>query len=177
MYKNYFKILFLSVLMMFTVQTVAANAKSTVSDSVITGKIKSKIAVDPTLSIFKVKVYTQRGIVYLTARLNSETEADALIELAQATDGVKDVNTGHLLVNGSTKPLADTSITAKIKGLFIRGKLMGREIAPIGVHVETNNGVVYLSGTVDNQEQADNAVQLAKSVNGVKKVLSRIEVQ
>lgn len=176
MYKNYIKALCLSFMMLFALQTYATTANVVVSDSVITSKVKSKVAMDPGISVFKVSVSTRKGVVYLTGKVNSETDADALIQIAQSVNGVSDVNTYNLRVKGSQKPLTDTAITSKIKGLYVRDKLMGREIAPIAVHVETNNGIVYLSGNVDNQLQSDNAIRLAKSVKGVKRVESRIEI-
>ena len=164
-------------MMLFAVQGFSTSAKTVISDTVITGKVKSKIAADASISVFNTKVTTKHGVVYLAGTVNSETDADALIQIAQATDGVKDVGTKQLHVKDSKKPFTDTAVTSKIKGLYIREKLMGENVAPIAVHVETNNGVVYLSGTVDNKGQADNAVKLAKTVKGVKKVESRVEVQ
>lgn len=175
MYKNYIKAIFLSFMMLFVAQSYAGTAP--VSDTVITSKVKAKVAADPTLSVFKVGITTKRGVVYINGLLDSETDADALIQMVQATNGVRDVNTAQLKIRDSQKPLTDTAITAKVKGLYLRDKLMGRNIAPIGIHVETNNGIVYLSGNVDDQKQVANAIRLAKSVKGVKKVESRVEVE
>lgn len=44
------------------------------------------------------------------------------------------------------------------------------------IHVETNNGVVYLTGVVKNQKTIDNAISLAKSVRGVTHVESRLRL-
>jgi osmotically-inducible protein OsmY len=46
----------------------------------------------------------------------------------------------------------------------------------MSIHVETNNGIVYLSGTADSKKQADNAIAIAQSVEGVKKVESSIKI-
>lgn len=59
----------------------------------------------------------------------------------------------------------------------MKEKLFGRKNVPVThVHVETNNGIVYLSGTVENREQAIDAAQLARSIPEVTNVISRIEV-
>jgi hyperosmotically inducible protein len=64
-----------------------------------------------------------------------------------------------------------------VKGMFIQEKLFGdKDIAAITIKVETVDGVVSLSGTADNKQQADNAIKLAKSVKGVKDVKSTIEI-
>ena len=71
----------------------------------------------------------------------------------------------------------DTTITAKVKSLFMQKKIFGdKDIAAITISVETNNGVVSLSGTADNQAQIDNAIKIAKSVKGVKDVKSTVTV-
>lgn len=160
--------------------SACALAKSTPSnlipDSVITAKIKSKIALDPTISVFKVAVSTNNGVVTLAGTVDSDTDASALVQIASATAGVSDVNTLGLKIKNSTQPFTDTMITAKIKGVYIREKLMGKDVPATSVSVETNNGIVYLSGTVETKEQADNAIKLAKSVKGVKQVESRLKI-
>jgi len=74
--------------------------------------------------------------------------------------------------------LSDAEITAKVKEKFIAEKLFGKEkISAMGIHVKTNKGVVYLKGKVSTQEQADNAIALAKGVSGVKDVKSSIKIK
>lgn len=170
---KYLQICFFAFFLLFGAQTYAAN-KAT--DIVITGKIKAKIALDPAVSVFKTDVSTTQGVVFLSGQVNSDTDAAALIEIAQATDGVQDVNATQLTVNYSKQPFADIAITAKVKGILIREKIFGKDVPATKVNVETNNGVVYLSGRVDTQQQATNAIYLAKSIDGVKQVESRIKV-
>lgn len=78
----------------------------------------------------------------------------------------------------SKHPFSDTALTAKVKEKFIEEKLFGKEkVAAMTVHVKTINSIVFLTGKVSSQEQADTAVSLAKSVNGVKAVRSQIKVK
>ena len=170
-------------LLAFTSSEIFADiskTKTTISDSVITTKIESKIILDPSISVYKVNVSTNKdGIVTLGGTVNSDTDAAALIQIAQSTDGVNDVDVSNLMVKNSKQPFADTVITAKVKGIFIRENLLGRADAPVGssnVSIETNNAVVYLSGDVNTQKEANNAVNLAKTIKGVKNVESRIKV-
>jgi osmotically-inducible protein OsmY len=44
------------------------------------------------------------------------------------------------------------------------------------VDVDTNNGVVYLNGTVDSSAQKGRAEELARRVNGVAKVVNNLQV-
>jgi hyperosmotically inducible protein len=75
-------------------------------------------------------------------------------------------------------PAADTVITAKVKSTFVREGLFGNSAAaPMNIDVQTKDGVVTLTGTVDNAAQAAHAVNLARSVGGVKNVTSTIAVK
>lgn len=99
------------------------------------------------------------------------------MQLAESVDGVRDVDTEKLKIKESKHPMDDAYITAKVKGLFIQHDLFSDEdVATMPVSVETNNGIVYLSGTVDNEEQLKNAIKIAKTVKGVNKVESRLVV-
>lgn len=72
---------------------------------------------------------------------------------------------------------SDTGITTDIKTAFIKEKLFGEgDISAMSIQVETNAGVVHLTGTADNQQQIDNAITISKSVNGVKSVVSEVKV-
>ncbi|MBA3660979.1 MAG: BON domain-containing protein [Gammaproteobacteria bacterium] len=172
---RYIHATFFAIFILLSFQAYAV-PNAAASDTVITGKVKSKIALDPTISVFKVDVSTSNGVVMLSGTVNSDTDASALIEIAQSTDGVKDVDTGNLAIKNSSQPFTDTVITAKVKGVLIREKLLGKDVPAVNVSVETNNGVVYLSGNVDTNLQATNAANLAKSVDGVKQVESRLKV-
>jgi len=165
------------VLFLAIVCAPVALAAQDVSDAVINAKINSKIIADRDLSVFKVDVATNNGIVVLTGTVDSKTDADNLLNLAQTTDGVKQVDISQLVIKPSAHPVSDTMITAEIRGLFIKNKLFSnQDIALSSIGVETNNGIVYLSGTVANSLQETNAIAIAKSVSGVRGVKSSIEV-
>jgi osmotically-inducible protein OsmY len=68
---------------------------------------------------------------------------------------------------------ADTAITAKVKA----GLLKEPKLESLGVHVETVQGVVMLSGFVNSKDEADKAVLVAKGVDGVSNVRSAIQVK
>ena len=68
----------------------------------------------------------------------------------------------------------DSVITTKVKS-----KLAAEHIKSLGrIHVDTDeNGVVWLRGTARTQEAADQAVAVARGVEGVKEVHSNIKVR
>jgi hyperosmotically inducible protein len=148
------------------------------SDTEIVSSIEKNFSDDKTTSNLKVIVGSKKGKVSLAGHVNTDEEASKLVEIAESTSGVKDVDSSKLQVSKSKHPLSDTEITAKVKGTYVRDKLFGdKPISVTGVKVETTNGVVYLTGDVETQVQASNAVKLAKKIKGVKRVDSKIEVK
>lgn len=171
------KFLWLSLALVMLTLSQSVFAKTT--DAEITSSVETKIAADNTLSGQDIKVSTKNGVVSLTGTVENNAQAGQAVELASSVSGVKDTKVTDLKISESSEqPFADTAITAKVKGTFIREKLFGdKDVSAMGVSVETTNGIVHLSGTVDNRTQADNAIKLARSVSGVKKVESTIEVK
>lgn len=67
----------------------------------------------------------------------------------------------------------DASITAGVKT-----KLAGEKAATlVKVNVDTNQGVVQLNGTVDSERTKQRASELARQVDGVRKVVNNLKVQ
>lgn len=153
-------------------------------DTVITTKIKSNLAASDVTHSLNISVETNNGVVTLGGTTKSDAEATMAVQIAESTEGVVDVNTSNLLVSSDSgnsdakQLLADSYITAKVKGMFMRNDLTsGTENIPVTrINVETKQGVVYLTGDVDHQSQNKLAVKLAKSVHGVKDVVSNLKV-
>lgn len=180
------RIIFLLPVLLFTINAFAALSSNTNSDvrseattdQVITQTVQQEIAADEIVKNLSVTVSTKDGVVKLKGHVNTDNEVDKLIEIASSVNGVDDVDATNLVIKKSHQPLTDTTITAKVKGTFIREKLFGDvKVTPMSIHVETKDGVVYLTGTADTRQQADNAVKLATAVKGVKSVNSKITVK
>src|SRR5262245_31802266 len=60
----------------------------------------------------------------------------------------------------------DTLITTKVKASFVADP----QVSALAITVETNNGVVTLSGVVENEAERQRAIQLADGLEGVKRV-------
>ena len=67
----------------------------------------------------------------------------------------------------------DATITASVKSKLVADKATNLT----RVDVDTNNGTVYLNGTVDSAEQKSRAEQLAWQAQGVKSVVNNLQVQ
>ena len=66
----------------------------------------------------------------------------------------------------------DTAISTKIKASLIKDQ----ELKAFDIHVDTDHGVVHLSGNVDTSVQKADAVRIAKTTNGVRDVVNDIAV-
>ncbi len=144
------------------------NKGQTLDDSTITTIISTKFAKDREIAPFNINIATNNGVVNLAGEVKTDAQFDRVVTIAESVQGIQDVNTSNLSVKGSRQPVSDSIITAKIKGEIIRNKILTSHDAKYwSVHVKTKNGVVYLSGSVNNQAQKTNIVNIAKSVSGV----------
>jgi hyperosmotically inducible protein len=152
-----------------------AYAETLPSDAYITSDVKIKLNNESFLSGNPITVYTFKGLVSLRGNVNSDEDAAKVVELTQACPGVKDIDTSNLTVNGKKQLNSDAIITARIRGLFIQQKLF-TESNLDDLTIETQNGVVTLTGTVEDQVITNNAIVLVKSIPGVKAVKTNIKI-
>lgn len=66
----------------------------------------------------------------------------------------------------------DATVTTKVKAAILADK----ELKATKVSVETNQGVVKLSGAVDTKSQETQAVRDANKINGVKSVNDLLQI-
>ncbi|MGH8272005.1 MAG: BON domain-containing protein [Gammaproteobacteria bacterium] len=92
----------------------------------------------------------------------------------QMKQGAKQVGEGMKAAGNDMKQAAvDTAITTKVKS-----KLAANQgLSSLGIHVETTDGIVTLTGTVDMASKRDLAGRIAGETDGVKGVNNNIEVK
>ena len=70
-----------------------SHPKAVVKDSVITTKIKSKLAADHITSLGRIRVDTDaEGVVYLSGSAHTKEAVDRAVEIARDTEGVRGVH-------------------------------------------------------------------------------------
>jgi osmotically-inducible protein OsmY len=163
-----------------------AAESSSHADAWLTTKIQAKYFLDGEVRGRDVNVDTRDGIVTLTGTLHSEAERRQAVALARSTDGVRDV-TDALKVDprAGEEPKAqprsaaakidrpDAWITMKIQAhYFLDPDVKGHEI-----DVDTRDGVVTLTGSVDAIEAKNEAELIAKGTDGVTRVVNRLMVE
>jgi hyperosmotically inducible protein len=77
---------------------IAGSTGDYIDDSVITTKVKSSFVADSTVSALDISVDTSQGVVNLTGIVNNDQERQRAIQIAQETNGVKQVNARNLFV-------------------------------------------------------------------------------
>jgi hyperosmotically inducible protein len=153
-------------------------ANSGLSDAATTTQIKALFVASPLIKSYAITVVTNNHNVSLKGTLSTDMQYSEAVSLAQSVQGVTGVNADNLLVSASKAPLTDTYITAKAKGTIMQERLFGtKSVEYWPVSIETKDGVVYLSGTVDTEEQRSNIVTLIEGLQGVKSVQSAITVK
>ena len=110
--------------------------------------------------------------VLLTGEVPDARTRMDIEKIVRAVPGARGV-TNELEIAGISSMGArtnDTYVTSKVKASFIDAN----KFSPVHVKVVTENGVVYLLGIVIEQE-ANDAVELARTVAGVRKVVKIFE--
>ena len=163
-------------------ETKAANGQT---DSNITTVIKGKLAEDPVLREKDLNVSTDDGIVTVGGKVETQAQADKVVDLAKSVEGVRTVRS-HLKTepeetanntSGSSESLGqatkDAGITAKVKL-----KLAADDrIKASDIDVSTNEQIVTLKGDVRTRAEEQRAVRLAHSVDDVRDVVSDLKVK
>lgn len=138
-------------------------------DQTITKQISDKIMADHALSDNNhIEVTTFNQVVLLTGEANTPEQRQQAEDIARGTPDVTKVY-NELTIRGATSSLTRTSdswITTKIKTEM----LATQDLQSGSIKVVTENGAVYLMGIV-TREQADMAVDIARKVSGVQKVV------
>lgn len=148
-----------------------------VDDSAITAKVKAALVDHENIKSTDISVKTDQKVVTLSGFVESQAQAEEAVKVAKGVEGVTSVSDKLHVRDGkesSVKGYAgDTATTSEIKA-----KLLADDIVPSRkVKVETTDGVVQLSGTVDSQAQIDRAESIAKAVDGVKSVKNDLKAK
>lgn len=154
-----------------------------IEDATISSSVKSKLLWSKHTDGLSTEVDTNRGNVKLTGTADSEAAKSLASQLTANTRGVTSVN--NQLVVVAPKPsvadktkaagkeaganVADGWISTKVKSTL----LYSSNVDGSDIKVDTQDGVVTLSGKVDSGAERALAIELAKNVRGVKSVQSK----
>ena len=150
--------------------------RRSVADSAITAIVKSKLAVDNETSSANINVDTKGGVVTLTGVVTTQGNKEQAERIARNTEGVTRVINNITVETDSEQDGAVAGMAAS--DLAILSKIKTRYVAEdvIGAKVEVSDGVVTLTGAVENAQIRVRAENIARATSGVKSVNNMIEV-
>ncbi len=103
-----------------------------------------------------------RKTLLMTAAAGAMVVAGA-VSAQETADRAEHTTAAH---TESAQPMSDTWITTKVKADL----LAESDVSGLDISVETANGLVSLSGDVENQAQIDRATAIATGIEGVTSV-------
>lgn len=147
-----------------------------VDDAALLTSVKSALVSNPVTEAGEINVDVNRGTVKLSGFVGSQKEKSAAADVARGVDGVKSVQ-NDIAVNSQESTageyIDDSILTAKVKTALIGSP----DTKAHQINVETKEGVVQLSGFVDNTAAITAATNVARSVTGVKDVKNELSVK
>ena len=153
------------------------------SDAATTGVVKTKLAADGKVSASEINVHTADGVVTLTGNVDSQEAKDQALKLARETSGVRDVKDMIAVRTGSQSAEApnpnltigehidDAGITMRVKSRLLDDPI----VKGLKIDVDTRNGVVFLTGSVTSDAEKKQAIELARTTEGVKDVQANFQ--
>ena len=162
--------------------TADAESAEKGSDLWLQSKILTTYTLNEHLSPFDIQVQVKKGIAYLSGAVETPVQKDLAGAIAQGVTGIRDVENGIQVdadetgtgdeSGGFLRTVKDATLTARVKSNL----LWNRNTSGIDISVDSDNGTVTLSGTVDSAARRDLAVQIARNTKGVSEVISRLTV-
>jgi hyperosmotically inducible protein len=147
-----------------------------IDDAALLTSVKAALVRNPVTEAGEINVDVNRGVVKLSGFVDSKNEKSKAADVARKVDGVKSVQNDIAVKEGNStagEMVDDSILTAKVKAALVQSP----ETKAHQINVETKDGVVQLSGFVDNAGAKSAAASVAKSVTGVKDVKNELSVK
>lgn len=159
----------------------AGDLASQLSEARQEGSIWTAFALNRHLSPFRINVDVENGRALLTGSVESEVERDLAEQIALGIDGIQTVD-NQLRVDPQIQPevgseslvqrLDNATLTATVKSKL----LWNRHTEGLDIDVDSQNGVVTLSGQAQSALAKELAGKLAANTRGVREVNNQLTV-
>ena len=153
-----------------------ADVTTPINDTWLTAKTKIALAADGRVKGRQIDVETTKGQVMLRGKVDSDSAKQAAEDIAKRLDGVKTVKNDLEVVTPSTRDLVedkDDAITTRVKEHIAKDSQLNKS----DIAVQTNAGVVSLTGEVKDITTSGNASWTTRQVPGVKSVKNDLKVK
>jgi hyperosmotically inducible periplasmic protein len=152
-------------------QTTTQEAKTMVTDSWVTSKLKIALFADERVKGTQVSVATTKGVAHLRGKVDSAEAKSAASEIAQGVEGVKSVKNDLQVVAPTARKAVDASDGDIAKAVVTR---LSKDTQLKKVDVRSDAGVVTLTGQVPTIVASAKASEMARGVPGVKAVKNQL---
>jgi osmotically-inducible protein OsmY len=129
-------------------------------------EIQARLQKDPDLKNNRIDVTVDNGIATLKGNVDTDAEKANASKLAMVKGVVGVQNQLDVGSVGVKQTFSDSAITGKIKAKMAEHRMSSFT----DVSVTTNNGVVTLTGSVPSEQARAEALQAARSADGVTRV-------
>jgi osmotically-inducible protein OsmY len=153
-----------------------ATEKIPITDSYLTSKAKIALFADARVKGRQIDVETTNGEVMLRGKVDSDVASQAAEDIAKGLDGVTSVKNDLEVVAPSAREAVedkDETLTAQVKEDMEKDSDLKRA----NIAVQTNAGVVSLTGEVSDIMTSANASWIAWKVPGVQSVKNDLTVK
>ncbi|HEX7630221.1 MAG TPA: BON domain-containing protein [Candidatus Methylomirabilis sp.] len=156
-----------------TVKDAGKTATREVTDSWLTLQTKLALLADERVSSADVHVTTQRGVIALRGKVDSEAQQQAAGEIARTIEGARDVSNQLTVVPQPQRKAADRQDHQIVKDVNQEIKNDGR-LKHARIHVRSNEGIVTLTGKAPSLETSVRASETTRRVPGVRAVRNEL---
>ena len=150
--------------------------KTPINDTWLTAKTKIALFADPRIKGSEITVETSQGSVMIRGKVDSDAAKQAAEAIAKGIDGVKTVKNDLQVVAPAKREATDDkdeAITARVNAQIAKDSYL----KDVGIHAQTNAGVVSLSGEVSSLMTSAQASWTVWQVPGVKSVKNDLTVK
>ena len=158
----------------YKVATEQRTPEVLLNDSTISARIKTALIEDGLVKGRHIDVDTQEGQVILSGVVESGLQEARALEIARSVKGVVSVK-NNLQVGSRTvgQYIDDKMIGNRIKTELINEK----RVRSMSIDVDVHNGVVTLTGVVNDPEIKTRIISIAQEVEGTVSVVDNIVVK
>ncbi|MFP6581936.1 MAG: BON domain-containing protein [Candidatus Hydrogenedentota bacterium] len=154
--------------------------RTKVDDRTISVSVRTRLMYRKTLRGEKIKANTEVGVVTLTGIVDSDFQKEQAEYVAFQTKGVKRV-VNNLTVRTKEDLSTFRNIGREVSDEFVEKRVeksivLNRHLSVRTIDVEVDDGVCYLTGIVNSDEERQLAAQVAMNTRGVKHVRNDISV-
>jgi osmotically-inducible protein OsmY len=172
-----------------SVEQRAEQGQSAVKDAWLHGKLESALLFNEYLNSFNIDTDVKNGTAYLRGAVESDIDRDLAGEIAESIDGITSVENELMVDKAKAQMTADdekskeregfkqsvlnATLTARVKSQL----LINTNTTGTAINVDSDEGVVTLSGEVESGEEKDLAIRIASNTEGAKSVTDQLMVR